>query len=70
LIPSPYRENIEKKIEMKLSIDPYKYGKPLDGNLKGKWSLRIGSYRVIYEIFDKEIRVLILTIDVRGNVYD
>ena len=69
-IHSPYRETIEKKIKLKLSTDPYKHGEPLTGSLKGKWKLRIGHYRVIYEINDFEIKVLIITVDVRGNVYD
>lgn len=70
LIPSPYKEAILRKIESKLTIDPYKYGKPLDGQLKGRWSLKVGGYRVIYRIDKEQITVLILTIDVRGNVYE
>lgn len=69
-IPSPYRETIEKKIKMKLSVDPYKYGEPLSGKLKGQWKLKVGHYRVLYEIQDSKVMVLILTIDVRGNVYE
>ena len=69
-IPSPYRETIEKKIKTKLSVDPYKYGEPLSGTLKGQWKLKVGHYRVLYEIQDHKITVLILTIDVRGNVYE
>lgn len=68
-IPFPYRETIEKKIKMKLSVDPYRYGEPLSGKLKGQWKMKVGHYRVIYEIHDFKILVLILTIDVRGNVY-
>jgi mRNA interferase RelE/StbE len=69
-IPSPYRETIEKKIKMKLSVDPYKYGEPLSGKLKGQWKLKVGHYRVLYEVHDDKVIVFILTIDVRGNVYD
>lgn len=69
-IPSPYRETIEKKIKIKLSVDPYKYGEPLSGSLKGQWKLKVGHYRVLYEIRDQTVTVLILTIDVRGNVYE
>lgn len=31
-------------------IDPEGAGKPLVGRLKGLWSARVGSYRVIYSI--------------------
>ena len=69
LIPEPYKENIQKNIYKKLSIDPYKFGEPLCGDLKGKWKLRVGKYRVIYKIVDQEVTVLILEINVRGDVY-
>jgi mRNA interferase RelE/StbE len=34
------------------------------------WSLRIGDYRAIYEIDDKESKVIVLFIGHRKNVYD
>lgn len=33
-----------------LEMDPQAAGKPLLGRLKGLWSARVGSYRVIYSI--------------------
>ena len=33
-----------------IEIDPRAAGKPLLGRLKGLWSARVGSYRVIYSI--------------------
>lgn len=33
-----------------LEIDPEAAGKPLLGRLKGLWSARVGSYRIIYSI--------------------
>jgi mRNA interferase RelE/StbE len=39
--------------------------------LKGRkaWRIRVGDYRVIYEIHDRELRVLVITIGHRGDVY-
>jgi mRNA interferase RelE/StbE len=34
------------------------------------WSLRIGDYRVIYEVKNKEKKVVILFIGYRDDVYD
>lgn len=42
-------------------------GKPLVGPLKGKWSLRVGDYRMLYEF--SETRLVILTINHRREVY-
>jgi mRNA interferase RelE/StbE len=33
-----------------LEIDPEAAGKPLLGRLKGLWSARVGSYRIIYSV--------------------
>lgn len=33
------------------------------------WRVRIGSYRVIYEIHDDQLRVLVITIGHRREVY-
>ncbi len=45
-------ENIKKRLEEKLveiANSPH-IGKPLRGPLKGKYSVRIGKYRLIYSI--------------------
>lgn len=60
-------QRILAKIES-LSTQPYE-GKPLVGNHKGEFSLRIGSYRVIYELHETGHAVYILTIKHRKHVY-
>jgi mRNA interferase RelE/StbE len=39
--------------------------------LKGRnaWRIRVGEYRVIYEIHDNELQVLLITVGHRGDVY-
>lgn len=34
------------------------------------WSLRIGKYRVLYKIKQKELQILILTVEHRKKVYN
>jgi len=41
-----------------LETSPYS-GKPLRGELSGKWILRIGDYRIIYRI-DEDEKILTL----------
>lgn len=62
------RERITKKLT-ELETNPQQ-GKPLTGPLTGLWSLRIGDYRAIYQIKDKELLVLVLKISHRKNIYD
>lgn len=40
--------------------DPYMQGKSLQGNLKGKWRNKIGDYRLITNIDDENLIILIL----------
>jgi len=49
--------------------DPRSLGKPLTDNLSGYWRYRVGNYRIISKIFDKEITILILAIQKRDVVY-
>lgn len=51
---------IKSTIEKKLLSDPIKYGKPLRYNLKNCRSLRVGDYRVIYQLIDQTITILVI----------
>ncbi len=60
-------ERTLRKIES-LGTSP-REGKPLVGNHQGEFSLRVGSYRVIYEVdFTRHI-IVILTITHRKHAY-
>jgi len=52
----------------KLVQDPT-IGKPLKGVLKNLWSLRIGTYRVIYQIVKKELVIMIFAVGHRREIY-
>ena len=46
------------------------HGKGLVENKSGLWRYRIGDYRVICEIQDKEVVVLVLEVGHRKEIYD
>ena len=58
---------IEKHIEG--TDNPRSTGKALTNNLKGLWRYRIGDYRLICEIRDKELVILALAIGHRKEIY-
>jgi mRNA interferase RelE/StbE len=60
-----YFNRVLSKIQS-LMDDPLS-GKQLVGPLKGKWSMRVGDYRIIYEI--EKTTIYILTINHRRDVY-
>ena len=49
--------------------NPRLYGKGLIGNHSGEWRYRIGNYRIIADIKDETILILILNIDHRKDKY-
>ena len=49
--------------------NPRHFGEPLKGDLSGFWRYRIGDYRVLCEIQDENIVVLVLAIGHRREVY-
>ena len=69
-IPKNIRDRIRKAIEERLAIAPISYGERLKRNLKGLWKMRVGDYRIIYDILDDQVIVLIVKIGNRKNVYE
>lgn len=49
--------------------DPRQHGKGLTANRRGQWRYRVGDYRIIADIQDDKIVILILTIGHRREVY-
>lgn len=51
-----------------LKTNPF-IGKGLKGELEGRYSLRVGSYRVIYTILEKVLVVYIIDLGPRREIY-
>ena len=64
------RKIIKKSIEDKLVIDPLKFGLPLRRNLSGLFKLRVGNYRIIYQVKKSEVIVLVVAVGHRRQVYN
>jgi len=56
-IPAGLRPRLAKAIEARLTTHPEQYGKPLRGTLAGYWKLRVGDFRVVFQIVGKEIHI-------------
>jgi mRNA interferase RelE/StbE len=61
------QRRILKTIRKKLAAKPKEFGKPLRGELEGYWKLRIGKYRVIYEIEEEKILVYVIMVGYRRD---
>jgi mRNA-degrading endonuclease RelE of RelBE toxin-antitoxin system len=61
-------ERVSVAIETKLAADPFRFGKSLNYSLRHVRSLRVGDWRVLYQISD--VTVIILTIRHRKKGYD
>jgi mRNA-degrading endonuclease RelE of RelBE toxin-antitoxin system len=64
----PTRKRIRSAIERKLMQHPESSAKPLAHTTKRLWSLRVGDWRVVFALRDRE--VWILKIGHRRDVYD
>lgn len=52
------------------SLNPRRLGKNLSYDKEGLWRYRIGDYRIISKINDKEIIILVLAVGHRKNIYN
>jgi mRNA interferase RelE/StbE len=50
--------------------DPRLHGKGLTSNRSGQWRYRVGDYRILAEITDETITILILSVGHRREVYE
>ena len=64
------KEKIRSAIETKLSSNPIEFGKPLQYSLKGLRRLRVGDYRVIFQIDQSNKIVPVIKIGHRREIYD
>ena len=49
--------------------NPRAHGKALTGNLSGLWRYRVGNYRLIADIQDDRLVILMLEAGHRGEIY-
>ena len=50
--------------------NPRQHGKALSANRAGEWRYRVGDYRLIAEIQDDKIIILILSVGHRKEIYN
>jgi mRNA interferase RelE/StbE len=49
------RGRIIRAIESRLATEPTRYGVRLRQSLGGLWKIRVGEYRIVYEIEEKKV---------------
>ena len=64
LIVGWIRKNLEN------CSDPRNHGKGLTANRSGQWRYRVGDYRILANINDTEITILVISIGHRRDVYE
>jgi mRNA interferase RelE/StbE len=50
--------------------DPRRFGKGLKADLAGLWRYRVGDYRILCQIRDGELLVLVVAVGHRRDVYE
>jgi mRNA interferase RelE/StbE len=68
-IPADQQERIRRAIEERLTTEPAKYGERLRKDLAGAWKLRVGDYRVVFDLDSTQKRVDVFVIRHRREVY-
>jgi mRNA interferase RelE/StbE len=67
-LPKSIKEQILEALEKAIE-NPY-VGTKLRGKLEGLWRWRVGKYRVIYLIDEKEKAIVFLDVGLRKSIYD
>lgn len=48
---------------------PRDRGKALTGNLAGLWRYRVGDFRIVCDLQDTRLVILVIDVDHRGSIY-
>ena len=67
-LPKTGKEQVVKGLE-KTASEPYA-GIRLQGKLAGLWRWRMGKYRVIYQIDEKEGNLVFVDVGLRKSIYE
>lgn len=66
-------KSLQKRIydflDLRVRIDPERYCEPLHGDKKGLHKIRIGDYRVICEMLNNKLVILVIEIGHRREIY-
>ena len=67
----PTQESILRFLRERLSPadNPRQWGRALQGEKRGLWRYRVGDYRLICDIRDEKITILVLELGHRKDVY-
>ena len=68
----PIQQEILRYFRERIAIDaaPRRCGKPLSHDLAGLWCYRVRNYRMICNIEDDKLVVLVLRVDHRKDIYE
>ena len=70
-LDKPIRQQIENYLDRLLTLEnPRLRGKGLTASRSGQWRYRVGDYRIICEIKDNILVVLVLEIGHRSKIYE
>jgi mRNA interferase RelE/StbE len=68
-IPDPYKSNIIEAIDS-LTNEPRPHNCTKLKGASNLWRVRVSSYRIVYQIHDEKLLVLVIRIGHRSDVYE
>lgn len=69
-LDKPIRTQIRNLIRrLQETTNPRSFGKALVGELKGLWRYRAGDYRLLCDIQDNKLMILVVEIEHRSKIY-
>jgi mRNA interferase RelE/StbE len=68
-LDKPVAKRIIKFLKERIGDDPKAVGEALQGNLAPMWRYRVGDYRIICDIVEEAITVIVVKIGHRKEIY-
>ena len=62
-------KDLKKLDKHTAALNPRAHGKGLTANLNGKWRYRVGDYRLLADIQDDKVVIMMLRVGHRSEIY-
>jgi len=66
----PIQTKILKYLKERVTDNPRSFGKELAGNKVGLWRYRVENFRIVCRLEDEKLRVLVIAVGHRKEIYE
>ena len=69
-LDKPIQTNVLTYLRERVTDDPRRFGKEMTGNKIGLWRYRVENFRIVCQLENEKLRVLVIAVGHRKEIYE